>query len=188
MNYSEKIIMIREKFCLSQNNLANLLNVSIYDVRGWENGTQNLSEDNIKKFYDIFRTTKKMLLNDNDKCEVYFMKKQLNKNYQIFDFINEYYSSWRVCALKKEKDLYFLNAIVDIFRPYSDPHGVIFNRLDDKFRDRKHFLEYLLENGDKTMLITYKKEFVYAQPIVIKKKKKRFKYNGYIYRKIGYLE
>ena len=47
MDYSNKIIMIREKFQLSQNDLASLLNVNIYDIKGWESGTQSLNRENL---------------------------------------------------------------------------------------------------------------------------------------------
>ena len=188
MDYSNKIIMIREKFQLSQNDLASLLNVNIYDIKGWESGTQSLNRENLSAFYETFRVSEKMLFNEKDKCEVYFFKKKLEKNYQIFDFINEYYGSWRVCALKKAKDLFFINSIVDFLLPFTDPETVVLNWLEDKYRNHRHYLNYVLEMNNKSLLITYKKGCAYVQPIKSTETKKRFKYNGYLYKKIGYLE
>lgn len=188
MDYSNKIIMIREKFGLSQNALANLLNVGIYDVRGWESGTQHLSKENLRAFYETFRVSEKMLLNESDKCEVYFLKKQLNKNYQLFDFTNEYYSSWRLCALKKLKDLFFINTMVSILLPFTDPDVIVHEYLMDKYKSHKHYLDYVLETNEASLLINYKKGYAYVQPIKYTGNKKRFKYNGYLYKKMGYLE
>lgn len=193
MDYSQKIISIRETYHLNDVQFSEALNVPVFEVRNWQNGIQKPSADALKRFYEVFGVTKDMILNNNVKCTTYAMKIKLSKNYNLFDSINSYYSQWRTCALKKRMNLYILNPIVNFFYYITSPFEAIGDRAIDaaiysykSSRNYVDYLDYLIENNTHALIVNYKKGYAFFQPLKKIPRKRRFKFNGRIYKKMGY--
>lgn len=69
MSFSEKIRTIRSQFSLSQEELAEKLNVSRQTVSKWELGTSYPEIDKLIFISDLFQVTTDYLLKDNDTAQ-----------------------------------------------------------------------------------------------------------------------
>lgn len=193
MDYSKKIIALREQFHLNDIQFSEVLNTPVFEVRNWQNGVQKPSIDALKRFYDVFGVTKEMLFNNNVKCTSYAMKIKINKNYTLFDSINSYYGQWRTCALKKKMNLYILNPIVSLLyyitSPFEALGDTVVNSAVYEYKSRRNYvdyLDYLIEDGNHAVLVNYKKGYAFFQPLKKIPKRRKFKFNGRIYKKMGY--
>ena len=193
MDYSKKIIALREQYHLNDIQFSEVLNAPVFEVRNWQNGIQKPSADALKHFFDVFGVTKEMLFNNNVKCTSYAMKVKTNKNFSLFDAVNSYYGQWRTCALKKRVNLYILNPIISILYFILCPFEAIGDKaIDaavDSYKSNRNFvdyLDYLIENGNHALIVNYKHGYAFFQPLKRIPKKRRFKFNGRIYKKMGY--
>ena len=194
MDYSSKIVKIKNQFCLNDMQFSNVLNVPVIEVGNWQNGIEKPSKEDMDKLYDIFGITSNMLFNPKNKCNVYAMRIRLNKNFQLMDAINAYYGQWRVCALKKRRNLYILNPIVYflyfVFAPFETIGDAIIDVTSDSIKKNRNYVDYvdyLLEYNDNAILINYKKGYAFIQALENFPRKRNFKFNGRIYKKIGYM-
>ena len=195
MDYSTKITKIKEQFHLDDVQFADILNVSVVEVREWQKGIQKPSKESLKILYDVFGVTSNMLFNTKKRCLVYAMRIKLNKGFQLMDAIYSYYGQWRVCALRKRLNLYILNPIMSflffIVSPFETISDAVIDVASDSIKkDRNYvdYVDYLVENNENAILINYKNGYAFIQALPNVPKKSKFKFNGRIYKKIGYMD
>ena len=78
MNIGEKIVVLRKRNTLSQDDLAKKMNVSRQAVSRWEQGMSIPDIDSLKNLKDIFKVSYDMLLDDSVEITIknrYFTKK-----------------------------------------------------------------------------------------------------------------
>lgn len=194
MDYSAKIIKIKEQFHLNDMQFADILNVPVSEVKDWQNGIQKPSKESLKILYDVFGITADMLFNNKKRCLVHLMRIRLNKSFQLMDAIYSYYSQWRVCALRKRKNIYILNPIISFFGFIAAPFETIGDTVVDSAiefgkskRNYVDYVDYLLEYNGNAILISYKNSNAFIQPLLSVPTRRKFKFNGNIYKKIGYM-
>lgn len=120
MTLGEKLKEIRKRFGLSQEQLAEIMNVSRQAITKWENDAGIPDVSNLQELSKVFGITVDYLLNDDNGLPALSMTKQLDKDkydgkissYSVI--LKEYYPDpWEVYSLVREKKMSKLEAIFD---------------------------------------------------------------------------
>lgn len=120
MTLGQKLKEIRKRFGLSQEQLAEIMNVSRQAITKWENDNGLPDVSNLQELSRVFGITIDYLLNDDNQLPVLSMKKQLDKDkyknkissYEAI--LKEYYPApWEVYILTREKKLSKLEDFFD---------------------------------------------------------------------------
>lgn len=72
MQFKEKLSLLRTQLNLSQEDLANKLNISRQSVTKWENGQSFPDIQNLIQLSDIFKISIDRLVKENDACNINF--------------------------------------------------------------------------------------------------------------------
>lgn len=122
MTLGQKLKDIRKRFGLSQEQLAEIMNVSRQAITKWEsdNGLPDVS--NLQELSKVFGITVDYLLDNNNQLPALSMKKELdkekykNKLAVFYEVLSEYYPEpWEVYNLRREKKMNFLEKLIDFF-------------------------------------------------------------------------
>ena len=120
MTLGQKLKEIRKKFGLSQEQLAEIMNVSRQAITKWETDAGLPDTENLKELSYIFGITIDYLLYNNNELPLLVMKKKLNKekyknkisSYE--EVLKEYYPApWKIYILTREKKMSKLEWIFD---------------------------------------------------------------------------
>jgi len=122
MTLGQKLKEIRKRFGLSQEQLAEIMNVSRQAITKWENDLGLPDVSNLQELSKVFGITVDYLLNDENQLPALSMKKELDKdkyNNKLTMFSNvlqEYYPEpWKIYVLRREKKMNLVEKIIDFF-------------------------------------------------------------------------
>ena len=122
MTLGQKLKRIRSKFGLSQEQLAEIMNVSRQAITKWENDNGLPDVSNLKELSKVFDLTVDYLLDDNNSLPALSMKKELDKNKyknkitMYNEVLKEYYSEpYDIYILSRTKKLNFIELVLDTF-------------------------------------------------------------------------
>lgn len=127
MTLGEKIVSLRKQANLTQNDLADRLNISRQAITKWENGTGLPDVDNIKKLAKVFNKSIDELLDYKvEEIKLEFdttkesIKKQYSKSGKINEFIlNKFKDAESIEILGRTKKLTFWQHLFDwVFTPW----------------------------------------------------------------------
>lgn len=120
MTLGQKLKEIRKKFGLSQEQLAEIMNVSRQAITKWENDGGIPDISNLQELSKVFGITVDYLLNDENQLPALSMTKELDKdkyNGKISSYsiiLKEYYPEpWEVYSLIRDKKMSKLEATFD---------------------------------------------------------------------------
>ena len=120
MTLGQKLKEIRKKFGLSQEQLAEIINVSRQAITKWETDAGLPDTENLKELSRIFEISINYLLDNNNELPLLVMKKKLDKdNYKnkissYEEVLEEYYPApWKIYILTREKKMSKLEGIFD---------------------------------------------------------------------------
>lgn len=120
MTLGQKLKEIRKKFGLSQEQLAEIINVSRQAITKWETDAGLPDTENLKELSRIFEISIDYLLDNNNELPLLVMKKKLDKdNYKnkissYEEVLKEYYPApWKIYILTSEKKMSKLEGIFD---------------------------------------------------------------------------
>ena len=120
MTLGQKSKEIRKKFGLSQEQLAEIINVSRQAITKWETDAGLPDTENLKELSRIFEISIDYLLDNNNELPLLVMKKKLDKdNYKnkissYEEVLKEYYPApWKIYILTREKKMSKLEGIFD---------------------------------------------------------------------------
>lgn len=120
MTLGQKLKEIRKKFGLSQEQLAEIINVSRQAITKWETDAGLPDTENLKELSRIFEISIDYLLDNNNELPLLVMKKKLDKdNYKnkissYEEVLKEYYPApWKIYILTREKKMSKLEGIFD---------------------------------------------------------------------------
>lgn len=120
MTLGQKLKEIRKKFGLSQEQLAEIINVSRQAITKWETNAGLPDTENLKELSRIFEISINYLLDNNNELPLLVMKKKLDKdNYKnkissYEEVLKEYYPApWKIYILTREKKMSKLEGIFD---------------------------------------------------------------------------
>ena len=122
MTLGQKLKEIRKKFGLSQEQLAEIMNVSRQAITKWENDGGLPDVSNLQELSKVFGITVDYLLNDENQLPALSMKKILDKDkyknkLTMFSLVlKEYYPEpWEVYVLRREKKKNVVEKVIDFF-------------------------------------------------------------------------
>ena len=120
MTLGQKLKEIRKKFGLSQEQLAEIINVSRQAITKWETDAGLPDTENLKELSRIFEISINYLLDNNNELPLLVMKKKLdkekykNKISSYEEVLKEYYPApWKIYILTREKKMSKLEGIFD---------------------------------------------------------------------------
>ena len=120
MTLGQKLKEIRKKFGLSQEQLAEIINLSRQAITKWETDAGLPDTENLKELSRILGISIDYLLDNNNELPLLVMKKKLDKeNYKnkissYEEVLKEYYPApWKIYILTREKKMTKLEGIFD---------------------------------------------------------------------------
>lgn len=122
MMFSQKIKEIRKRFGLSQEQLAEIINVSRQAITKWETGGGLPDVSNLQELSKVFGVTVDYLLDDDRNLPALSMKVELdkdkykNKLKMYLEVLRDYYPEpYEVYVLTRTKRLNFIELALDTF-------------------------------------------------------------------------
>ena len=122
MTLGQKLKEIRKRFGLSQEQLAEIMNVSRQAITKWENENGIPDVSNLQQLSKVFGITVDYLLHNDNQLPALSMRKELDKkiykskisSYETI--LKEYYPvPWEIYILTRNKKMSKLEAIFDFF-------------------------------------------------------------------------
>lgn len=157
MTLGQKLRKIRSKFGLSQEQLAEVINVSRQAITKWENDGGLPDVSNLQEISEVFGVTVDYLLNDDSNLPALSMKKKLDRNkyknkvVMYSEVLKEYYPEpYEIFVLSRTKKLNFIELILDTFiAPSIGPVSTA-----DELGDLSPY--YLVKKDDLKLLVNIK--------------------------------
>jgi transcriptional regulator with XRE-family HTH domain len=189
MTLGEKLKNIRKRFGLSQEELAEIINVSRQAITKWESDIGLPDTDNLVGLSRVFGITVDYLLNKENDLPLLVMRKELdkskykNKISSYESILSEYYPEpWKIYILNRRKKLNKLEFIFDLFvtsGDYSIIEGV--SDLSPYYLVIKDNLKLLVNIKDWVLEVTElssntnDRKFIVGKNVFIKNSELKFK-------------
>ncbi len=158
MSTGEKIKQIRKRMGFSQEQLAEILNVSRQAITKWENDTGLPDVDNLQRIARTFGVSVDYLLSTDEEILTFKMRKELDRSKYKMNrkgysaIINEHFPSpWEAYSLIREKKLSIKEEIADFFI------GAGTLNLIDSINDLS---PYILVKRDNIRLLVHIKDYI----------------------------
>ena len=122
MTLGQKLKEIRNRFGLSQEQLADIINVSRQAITKWENDNGLPDISNLQELSKVFGITIDYLLDDKNSLPALSMRKELdkekykNKLTMYSNILKEYYPEpYEIYILSRTPNLNFVETLIDTF-------------------------------------------------------------------------
>lgn len=189
MTLGQKLRKIRSKFGLSQEQLAEVINVSRQAIIKWENDGGLPDVSNLQEISEVFGVTVDYLLNDDSNLPALSMKKKLDRNkyknkvVMYSEVLKEYYPEpYEIFVLSRTKKLNFIELILDTFiAPSIGPVSTA-----DELGDLSPY--YLVKKDDLKLLVNIKNYTLEVIELPFNTNDKKFIYKKNKFRNCGKLK
>lgn len=189
MMLGQKLRKIRSKFGLSQEQLAEVINVSRQAITKWENDGGLPDVSNLQEISEVFGVTVDYLLNDDSNLPALSMKKKLDRNkyknkvVMYSEVLKEYYPEpYEIFVLSRTKKLNFIELILDTFiAPSIGPVSTA-----DELGDLSPY--YLVKKDDLKLLVNIKNYTLEVIELPFNTNDKKFIYKKNKFRNCGKLK
>lgn len=189
MTLGQKLRKIRSKFGLSQEQLAEVINVSRQAITKWENDDGLPDVSNLQEISEVFGGTVDYLLNDDSNLPALSMKKKLDRNkyknkvVMYSEVLKEYYPEpYEIFVLSRTKKLNFIELILDTFiAPSIGPVSTA-----DELGDLSPY--YLVKKDDLKLLVNIKNYTLEVIELPFNTNDKKFIYKKNKFRNCGELK
>lgn len=189
MTLGQKLRKIRSKFGLSQEQLAEVINVSRQAITKWENDDGLPDVSNLQEISEVFGVTVDYLLNDDSNLPALSMKKKLDRNkyknkvVMYSEVLKEYYPEpYEIFVLSRTKKLNFIELILDTFiAPSIGPVSTA-----DELGDLSPY--YLVKKDDLKLLVNIKNYTLEVIELPFNTNDKKFIYKKNKFRNYGKLK
>lgn len=186
MTLGQKLKEIRKRFGLSQEALAEIMNVSRQAITKWEsdNGLPDVS--NLQELSKVFGITVDYLLNDENQLPALSMRKELdkekykNKLTMYNEVLKEYYPEpYEIYYLMRNKKLTILDFLLDTFTvPEIGPVSTA-----DQLSDLSPY--YLVKKDNLKLLVNIKNYVLEVIELPSNTNEKKFTYGKNRFRNCG---
>jgi transcriptional regulator with XRE-family HTH domain len=186
MTLGEKLKEIRKRFGLSQESLADIMNVSRQAITKWEsdNGLPDIS--NLQELSKVFGITVDYLLNDENQLPSLSMRKELdkdkykNKLSMYNEVLKEYYPApYEIYTLVRNKKMNIIEILLDTFTiPWIAPVSTA-----DELSDLSPY--YLVKKDNLKLLVNIKNYVLEVIELPSNTKDKKFRYGKNIFINVG---
>lgn len=192
MTLGEKIKNIRNKFGLSQEELAEIINVSRQAITKWETNVGIPDIENLKLLASTFNITVDYLINNNLNLPALTLRKELDKtkykskisSYE--EILKEYFESADIYVLTREKNMNAIERLIDFFVGGSAPEMIFPIETSDVLSDLSPY--YYIEKNNVKLLVNIKKWILEVIALPEDTNKKKFIYGKNIFRSSGKLK
>ena len=161
MTLGEKLKEIRKRFCLSQEQLAEVMNVSRQAITKWENDGGMPDVSNLQELSKVFGLTVDYLLNDDNQLPALVMRKELDQSKykskfdSYYEILKEYYPEpYEVYVLSRSKNMNFFERIIDFCVGGSSPAMIFPVETADVLSDLSPY--YLVMKDNMKFLVNIK--------------------------------
>lgn len=189
MTLGQKLKEIRKRFGLSQEQLAQIMNVSRQAITKWENDGGLPDVSNLQELSKVFGITVDYLLNDENNLPALSMRKELNKEEyknkltMYREVLEQYYPEpYEIYILIRTKKLNFIETILDIFiAPEISPVSTA-----DEFSDLSQY--YLVKKDNLKLLVNIKNYILEVIELPSNTNDKKFIYGKNKFKNCGKLK
>lgn len=189
MTLGQKLKEIRKRFGLSQEQLAEIMNVSRQAITKWENDGGLPDVSNLQELSKVFGITVDYLLNDENNLPALSMRKELNKEEyknkltMYREVLEQYYPEpYEIYILIRTKKLNFIETILDIFiAPEISPVSTA-----DEFSDLSQY--YLVKKDNLKLLVNIKNYILEVIELPSNTNDKKFIYGKNKFKNCGKLK
>ena len=189
MTLSQKLKDIRKRFGLSQEQLAQIINVSRQAITKWENDGGLPDVSNLQELSKVFGITVDYLLNDENNLPALSMRKELNKEKyknkltMYREVLEQYYPEpYEIYILIRTKKLNFIETVLDIFiAPEISPVSTA-----DEFSDLSQY--YLVKKDNLKLLVNIKNYVLEVIELPTNTNDKKFIYGKNKFKNCGKLK
>lgn len=186
MTLGQKLKEIRKRFGLSQEQLAEIMNVSRQAITKWENDGGLPDVANLQELSKIFGITVDYLLKDENELPVLSMRKELdkskykNKLSSYNEILKEYYAEpWEIYNLSRFKKFKLTDFLIDTFvSPEIRPVDTA-----DMLNDLSPY--YLVKKDDLKLLVNIKDWILKVVELPSDINEKRFFYENNEFINVG---
>lgn len=189
MTLGQKLRKIKSKFGLSQEQLAEVINVSRQAITKWENDGGLPDVSNLQEISEVFGVTVDYLLNDDSNLPALSMKKKLDRNkyknkiVMYSEVLKEYYPEpYEIFVLSRTKKLNFIELILDTF--IASSIGPVSTA--DELGDLSPY--YLVKKDDLKLLVNIKNYTLEVIELPFNTNDKKFIYKKNKFRNCGKLK
>ena len=193
MKFDEKLKDIRKKFGLSQEDLAEMLNVSRQAITKWESGNGIPDVSNLQEISKVFSVPVDALLNDESHLPLVSMKKELDKTKYSSKFssyaeiLEEYFPApYEIYNLSRERKMNAVEFIIDIFVAGSSPEMIYPIETADVLSDLSPY--YLVKKDNLKLLVNIKNWVLEITLLPTDTNDKKFVYGKNRFRNCGKLK
>lgn len=192
MTLGEKIKNIRNKFGLSQEELAEIINVSRQAITKWETNSGIPDIENLKLLASTFNITVDYLINNDLNLPALTLRKELDKtkyksklsSYE--EILIEYFDNSDIYVLTREKNMNAIERLIDFFVGGSAPEMIFPIETADVLSDLSPY--YYIEKNNVKLLVNIKKWILEVIALPEDTNKKKFIYGKNIFRSSGKLK
>ena len=183
MTLGQKLKEIRKKFGLSQEQLAEIMNVSRQAITKWESDAGLPDVSNLQELSKVFGLTVDYLLNDENQLPALAMKKELdkskykNKLSSYAEILKEYYAEpYEIYTLTRSKNMNPIEFMINFFIGGSSPPMIfpietadVLSDLSPYYLVKKDGLKLLVNIKDWNLIVielpsnTNEKKFIYGK-------------------------
>lgn len=193
MTLGQKLKEIRKRFGLSQEQLAEIMNVSRQAITKWENDSGIPDVTNLQELSKVFGLTVDYLLNDQNQLPALVMKKELdkdkykNKLSSYGEILKEYYGEpYEVYTLTREKQMNLIEFLIDFFIGGSAPEMIYPIETADALSDLSPY--YLVKKDGLKLLVNIKNWVLEVIELPSNTNDKKFVYGKNKFRNHGKLK
>ena len=193
MTFGQKLKEIRKRFGLSQEQLAEIMNVSRQAITKWENDGGLPDISNLQELSKIFGLTVDYLLNDKNQLPTLSMRKELdkekykNKLTMYSEVLKEIYPEpYEIYNLTRSKNMNVFEFIIDFFIGGSAPEMIFPIETADVLSDLSPY--YLVKKDGLKLLVNIKNWTLTVIELPSNTNEKKFVYNKNKFRNCGKLK
>lgn len=193
MTLGQKLKEIRKKFGLSQEQLAEIINVSRQAITKWENDSGMPDISNLQELSKVFGLTVDYLLNDQNQLPALVMKKELdkskykNKLSSYSEILEEYYGEpYEIYVLTREKEMNLIEFLIDLFVGGSTTEMIYPIETADVLSDLSPY--YLVKKDNLKLLVNIKNWVLEVVELPSSTNDKKFVYGKNRFRNAGKLK
>ena len=192
MTLGQKLKEIRKRLGLSQEQLAEIINVSRQAITKWENDAGIPDISNLQELSKVFGLTVDYLLNVQNNLPALIMKKELdkdkykNKLSSYAEILKEYYSEpYEIFILTREKKMNLIEFLIDLFVGGSVSEMIYPIETADVLSDLSPY--YLVKKDNLKLLVNIKNWVLEVIELPNNTNDKKFVYGKNIFRNCGKL-
>lgn len=193
MTLGQKLKEIRKRFGLSQEQLAEIMNVSRQAITKWESDAGLPDVTNLQELSKVFGLTVDYLLNDENQLPALAMKKELdkskykNKLSSYYEILKEYYAEpYEIYVLTREKKMNPVEFLIDFFIGGSKPEMIFPLETADVLSDLSPY--YLVKKDGLKLLVNIKDWNLIVIELPSNTNEKKFVYGKNRFRNCGLLK